>query len=164
MTVTTSTLPDGRGAVHVDELHDTDVEDLWQACTDPERLARWIAVVTGDLRPGSTVTTVWSSSWTGTVRIEVCDRPHHLLLTTQPGTDEEGSIEVRLTAEGDRTRLVIDDRGVPADELPFHGAGWQVHVEDLAAALRTAQPVHPEGWSSQAPAPRWIERWRSLQG
>ena len=32
--------------------YDADVADVWQACTDPERLARWLTPVSGDLRPG----------------------------------------------------------------------------------------------------------------
>jgi uncharacterized protein YndB with AHSA1/START domain len=30
------------------DIYDTDVDDLWEACTNPERLARWIAKVSGD--------------------------------------------------------------------------------------------------------------------
>ena len=30
----------------------TDVDDLWDAVTDPARIARWFAPVTGDLRLG----------------------------------------------------------------------------------------------------------------
>jgi uncharacterized protein YndB with AHSA1/START domain len=39
-----------RGAVRVEDVYDTDIDDLWEACTNPERLARWIAKVSGDLR------------------------------------------------------------------------------------------------------------------
>ena len=44
-------------------------------------------------------------------------------------------IEAVLRAEDDRTRLVIEERGLPIDELFAYGAGWQAHVEDLAAHL-----------------------------
>ncbi len=81
-----------RGAVRVEDLYDTDIDDLWQACTTPERLGRWIARVDGDLEVGGTVQVVFTSTWTGPVRVEVCDAPHHLLLTTEPGTDDEGQI------------------------------------------------------------------------
>ncbi len=39
-----------RGAERVEELYDTDIHDLWEACTSPERLARWLAYVTADRR------------------------------------------------------------------------------------------------------------------
>ena len=47
-------LDETRGAVRVEDLYDTDIGDLWDACTAPERLARWIARVDGDLRVGGT--------------------------------------------------------------------------------------------------------------
>ena len=144
-------LDDTTGAVRVEGVYDTDVHDLWAACTDPERLARWIATVSGDLRMGGTVQLVFTSTWTGPARVEVCDAPHHLRLTTQPGTDEEGQIEAWLTAEGSRTRLVVEERGLPTGELHFHGAGWQVHLEDLGRSLAVAGPVHADGFTSSGP-------------
>ena len=129
------TLDGTRGAVRVEDLYDTDVDALWQACTTPERLARWIARVDGELRVGGTVRAVFTSSWTGPARIEVCEAPHHLLLTTEPGTDEEGQIEAWLTAEGSRARLVVEERGLPIGHLPFHASGWRAHLEDLARSL-----------------------------
>ncbi len=164
MTVTTTTRPldDTRGAVRAEDVYDTDIEDLWDACTNPERLARWIAEVTGDLRVGGTVDAVFTSSWTGASRIDVCEAPHHLLLTTE-ADGEEGELEAWLTAEGSRTRLVVEERGLPVGRLPFYSAGWQAHLEDLATSLTTDAPVH-DGWSSQAPATDWYARWSELTG
>ena len=51
---------------------------------------------------------------------------------TQP---DEQVIEVTLTADGDQTILVWEERGMPLDLLAAYGAGIQVHVEDLAAHL-----------------------------
>jgi hypothetical protein len=96
------------------------------------------------------------------LRIEVCDAPHHLLLTTEPGTDDEGQIEVWLTEEGPQTRLVVEERGLPISHLPFHASGWRVHLEDLGRSLETGGPVHPEGWTSAAGAPGWKVRWEEL--
>ena len=155
-------LDDTHGAVRVEDVYDTDIEDLWQACTTPERLSRWICQVTGECRLGGTVDAVFTSTWSGPVRIDRCDAPDHLLLTTQPGTDEEGEIEVWLTAEGPSTRLVVEDRGLPLDALHVHGAGWQVHLEDLAQSLTSGGSAHPAGWSEQRPASAWHRRWTEL--
>jgi uncharacterized protein YndB with AHSA1/START domain len=151
-----------RGAVRVEDTYDTDIDDLWLACTRPERLARWIAQVTGDLRPGGTVQAVFTSTWSGPAVIETCDPPHHLLLTTDPDTAETTQIEAWLTADGPRTRLVVEERGLPTDQLPFYGAGWQVHLEDLGRSLAIDGPAHVGGWSEQAPAPAWHARWTEL--
>jgi uncharacterized protein YndB with AHSA1/START domain len=150
------------GAVRVEDVYDTDIEDLWQACTTPDRLARWLARVEGDVRLGGTVAVVFTSSWTGPVRIEVCEAPRHLLLTTEPGTDDEGQIEVWLTEEGPTTRLVVEERGLPLPHLPFHASGWRVHLEDLGRSLAMDGPVHPDGWGPEAGAAGWKRRWQEL--
>lgn len=159
---TMKALDEARGAVRVEDVYDTDIRDLWEACTTPDRLARWIAQVSGELEVGGKVELVFTSTWTGTGRVDVCDAPHHLLLTTQPGTDEEGEIEAWLSEEGSRTRLVVEERGLPLDELPFHGAGWQAHLDDLGRSLAAGGSVHPAGWSSAAPSPDWKAHWEEL--
>jgi len=61
--------------------------------------------------------------------------PRQLLLTMKPGQPDEGSIEAILTADGDQTLLVWEERGMPLDLLAAYGAGIQIHVERLAAYL-----------------------------
>lgn len=142
--------PSGKGTVRLEDVYDTDIEDLWSALTDPRRLARWVAAVDGDLRPGGHIHARFTSAWEGPGRIEACEVPHHLLVTLSPGTGEETVIEATLAAEANTTRLVIEERGIPVNELPFHGAGWQAHVEDLAAHLRDDEPAD------------WQTRWTAL--
>ncbi|TDW18025.1 SRPBCC domain-containing protein [Kribbella kalugense] len=159
---TMRSLDETSGAVRVEDVYDTDIDDLWAACTTPDRLARWIAEVSGELHVGGTVHAVFTSTWSGPARIEVCDSPRHLLLTTEPGNADEGQLEAWLTAEGSRTRLVVEERGLPADKLHFYGAGWQAHLEDLGRSLTSAGAVHEDGWSEQKPAGAWHQRWTEL--
>ncbi len=44
---------DGKAVVRMEDRFSTDIDDLWSALTDPQRLARWIAEVEGDLRRAS---------------------------------------------------------------------------------------------------------------
>lgn len=154
---TTRATGDGRGAVRVEDVYDTGVDDLWDAVTDPGRLARWVAEVTGELRPGGRVHARFTSGWDGPGRIDVCEAPHRLAVTMSPGTPEETVIEAVLSAvpgsAAGRTRLVVEERGIPVGELGAHGAGWQAHVEDLAAHLagRPAADWHTR-WTELAPA------------
>lgn len=150
------------GAVRVEDIYDTDIHDLWQACTNPQRLERWIAKVSGDLRPGGTVHAVFTSTWTGPGRVEVCEQPHHLLLTMEPGTPHESQIEAWLTEEATGTRLVVEQRGLPLDKLHFYGSGWQVHLEDLGRSLAEGTTADTRSWSEQSPEPSWLERWTEL--
>jgi hypothetical protein len=108
------------------------------------------------------VDAVFTSTWSGPARIEACDAPHHLLLTAGVGADDETQIEAWLTAEGTRTRLVVEERGISLKGLHFYGAGWQAHLEDLAQSLATGAPAHPDGWSPEQPATAWHARWTEL--
>jgi uncharacterized protein YndB with AHSA1/START domain len=141
-----------RGAVRVEDVYDTGIADLWSAITEPRRLARWIATVESELRVGGTVQAQFTSSWEGPGRIDVCDAPHHLLVTMEPGTDDETVIEAVLTAEGARTRLSVEERGLPLDVLYKHGAGWQAHIEDLGRYLRGGESRWKARWSELSPA------------
>lgn len=141
-----------RGAVRVEDLYDTDIDDLWSAVTKPDRLARWIATVQGDLRLGGTVQAQFTSTWEGPGRIDVCEPPTHLVLTMEPGTADEAVIEAWLSSEGEQTRLVIEERGLPLHALYMHGAGWQAHIEDLARYLAGGQSNWKARWTELTPA------------
>ncbi len=139
------------GAIRAEDVFDTDIDDLWSACTEPERLRRWIGEVSGDLRPGGAIHAEFVSTWSGAGRIDVCERPQRLLLTMEPGTDDEAQIEAWLTSEGARTRLVVEERGLPLDHLHAYGAGWQAHLEDLGRSLTGGASVWKERWTELAP-------------
>lgn len=144
-------IDDSVGAVRVEDVYDTGIDDLWSALTRPERLARWIAVVEGDLRPGGAFRARFTSSWEGAMRVEACDAPHRLLVS---GTDDGTEIEATLTTEGARTRLVVEERGLPLGDLPYHAAGWQVHVEDLGHLLAGESSEWRPRWEALTPAYR----------
>jgi uncharacterized protein YndB with AHSA1/START domain len=136
----------GVGVVRIEDRYDTTAEDLWEALTDPGRLARWYGRVEGDLRPGGAFRTyLEASEIEATGRVVECEPPQRLLVTTRE-TDEsyrrgqgvppyDAGIEVILTPDGEQTDLVIEVRGMPLDQVAFYGAGWQIHVEHLAAHL-----------------------------
>lgn len=145
---------DGKGAVRMQDRFDTDIDDLWSALTDPRRLARWIGEVEGDLRIGGEFRAhFFTSGWEGTGRVEACEPPHRWLVRTKDSDDldspDEHTIEATLTADGDQTILVIEERGMPLNQVAAYGAGVQVHVEDLAA--------HIAGRERRDMQERWVE-------
>ena len=143
---------EGKGVVRMEDLFDTDINDLWSAITDPGRLARWLGKVEGDLRlAGEFYAHYYASGWEGTGRIEVCEPPHRLLVEVKDETSRgEGRVEVTLTPAGDETKLVWEERGMPIEHLAAYGAGIQIHVEDLAD--------HIAGRERRADvSPRWEE-------
>jgi uncharacterized protein YndB with AHSA1/START domain len=137
---------DGTGIVRIEDRYDSDIDDLWSALTDPRRLARWYGQAEGDLRPGGEFRLhLESDDWDGTGRVEACEPPRRLLVTTREADESwrkgrgappfDAAIEATLTADGDQTILVIEVRGMPLDKIAFYGAGWQIHAENLAAHL-----------------------------
>ncbi|MGH3100997.1 MAG: SRPBCC domain-containing protein, partial [Thermoleophilia bacterium] len=104
---------DGKAVVRMEDVFGTDAEDLWSALTDPRRLARWVARVDGDLRLGGEFRATFTSGWEGPGRVVVCEPPRRLLVTMGPGQDDQTVIEVELFPDGDHTRLVLEERGLP---------------------------------------------------
>jgi uncharacterized protein YndB with AHSA1/START domain len=140
---------DGAGVVRTESRYDTTPEDLWEALTTPERLARWLGEVQGDLRLGGTYVATFTSHWSGSGRVEVCDPPRRLV-TRMVNEGEETVIEATLTPEVDGVLLVVEERGLPLTNLSAYGAGWQVHLEDL------------EHHVSGVAQTDWLTRWREL--
>jgi len=128
---------DGEGTVHVEDRFAADVDDVWSALTDPDRLAGWLGEVEGNLRLGGEFRPrFFASGWEGTGRVEACEpRRRLLVLTRQADKPDEQAIEITLTAGADETLLAWEERGMPVDLLAAYGAGIQVHVEDLGAYL-----------------------------
>ena len=146
---------DGKGIVRMEDRFDTDIDDLWSALTDPRRLARWLGEVEGDLRLGGEFRArFFSSGWEGTGRVEACEPPQRLLVLTKDADEPaEQVIEATLAVDGDQTILVIEERGMPLDQLAAYGAGVQIHVEDLAAHLAERERRDTEArWDELLPA------------
>ncbi len=140
----------GTGTVRVEDVYDTSIDDLWSAITQPERLARWLVKVTGDVSTGDDFGLQFTSSWTGFGRVDICDAPRHVRVTTWSDEDAPGVIDATLIEEADGTRLIVEESGLPLAEYPAHGAGWQAHIEDLASYLAGREPGE------------WSARWREL--
>lgn len=140
---------DGLGAVRLEDRYATDADDLWNALTDPARLSRWLGEIAGDLRPGGGFRAHFTATgWEGTGTVEVCEPSHRLLVRTQdPDEPGEHEMEAILTADGDHTILVVEERGMPMEQRPGYGAGWHVHLEDLRD--------HVEGRAHRPMGDRW---------
>ena len=146
---------DATGVARIEDRLDTDIDDLWSAFVDPDRLNRWLGDVHGDLRPGGEFRAhFWASDWEGSGRIEACEPPHHLLVFIRDtGSSDEHSIEAWLRPDGEHTMLAVEERGMPLDLLAAYGAGIQIHVEDLAAYLAGGQRCNARSrWQELIPS------------
>jgi uncharacterized protein YndB with AHSA1/START domain len=154
---------DGAGVVRIEHRYDTDVDDLWSAITDPDRLARWHGQIEGDLRPGGEFRLYLAADdIDSTGRIDACEPPQRLVVTTRETEESyrkgqgvppfDAVKEITLTPDGEQTVLVLEVRGMPLDKIAFFGAGWQIHAENLAAYLADRQPGDVEArWNELVP-------------
>jgi uncharacterized protein YndB with AHSA1/START domain len=153
---------DGAGVVRIEDRYDTHIDDLWSAITDPDRLARWFGEVDGELSQRGRFRVHIADAGDRTGQVEACEPPQRLVVTTRE-TDEsyrrgqgvppfDAVWEITLTADGDRTILVIEVKGMPLEKIAFFGAGWQIHAENLAAYLAGREPDDVEArWEELVP-------------
>lgn len=139
-----------KGIVQMRDRFATSIDDLWSALTEPDRVARWIGEIDGDLKVGGTFNARLTSHWEGPARVDVCDAPRRLVITMRPGQDDETIFTAQLSEADSGTDLVIEESGLPLSEIYAHGAGWQVHVEDLATHIAGRTPGS------------WVDRWNEL--
>ena len=79
-------------------------EEVWEALTEPERLADWFANdVDLDLRPGGGASFRWSNGETRTATVTEVDPEHRLAFEW----DDEGEVAFTLVDDVDGTRLTV---------------------------------------------------------
>jgi uncharacterized protein YndB with AHSA1/START domain len=145
----------------ISQCYPTTVEDLWQACTMSERLGRWFAPVSGDLRLGGRYQVEGNASGS----IVACDPPRSFTVTWEFGGGSSG-LTVRLAAEQDGARLTIEHEHTGEANSPFWaqfgpgatGVGWDLALLGLCLHLETGhdRPDDPEAFVRTAPAQRFI--------
>lgn len=148
----------------------TDVDDLWNAVTDCDRLTRWMAPYTGDLVLGGTWQAlgddgaVWCS---GTVT--ECEPPHRFVTSWHAIEESPTVLTVTVDAVPDGARLRLHHEGVQSID---YGPGWQTYLEQLddlldAAPASVTDPTRAAGisWDERYGAlrPVWEERFGSLR-
>jgi uncharacterized protein YndB with AHSA1/START domain len=132
--------------VSLSQTYDSTVEDVWDACTNPERIPRWFLPVSGDLRPGGKYQLEGNAGGT----VERCDPPKGFTATWEFDGNVSW-IELRLTpaAEGG-TRFELDHIAPDDDEKWAQfgpgavGIGWDMALIGLTLHLSSGAPVDPQ--------------------
>jgi uncharacterized protein YndB with AHSA1/START domain len=153
--------------VTVSQAYDAALDDVWDACTNPERIPRWFLPITGDLRAGGRYQLQGNAGGT----VERCDPPTSFAATWEFG-GQVSWIEVRLTAEpGGGTRLVLEHTSVVDERWAEFGpgavgVGWDMGFVGLATHLSSGRAVDPaEGmaWAASAEGRQFMslasQRW-----
>jgi uncharacterized protein YndB with AHSA1/START domain len=151
--------------VTISRVYDTTPEDLWEACTTPERLARWFLPVSGDLRAGGRFAFQGNASGT----IERCEPPRELDATWEAG-GQTSRVELRLAPEPDgRARFTLVHVAHVGDDLWAQfgpgavGVGWDGAVLGLTLHLSDPASRPDEAWQASEEARHFYtlasERW-----
>ena len=129
-------------AVTLSRSYATRVEDLWDAVTNGERIARWFLPVSGELEPGGRYQLEGNAGGV----ITACEPPSLLALTWEFGGDVSW-VEVRVAKGGPgRVRLSLThtqrlsghwDRFGPGAT----GVGWEMGL--IGLAIHVEQPGEP---------------------
>lgn len=126
------------GTVTLDHVCRAGVADTWEAVTQPERLARWMSVVTGDLREGGSYHIAFDPEDAEAVvagTIERCVPERELVVSWQAPGDPVSRVSVTFSEQDGGTRLHLVHEGLETVSDVGHAAGWQVHVEQLEEEL-----------------------------
>jgi uncharacterized protein YndB with AHSA1/START domain len=122
--------------------YDAAIEDIWQACTDPERISRWFLPVSGDLRLGGHYQLEGNAGG----EILECDSPRLLRISWGMGDGEASEVRVRLSAiDADHTEFELEHSrcGDPAQWARFGpgsvGVGWDGMLFGLQAHVAGVQ-------------------------
>lgn len=153
--------------VTISQTYNASVDDVWDACTNPERIPRWFLPISGDLRLHGKYQLEGNAGGT----IEHCDPPRSFAATWE--FDGAVSwIEVRLsTQSSERTRfelehIVVEDEHWAQFGPGAKGLGWDGALLGLSLHLRSGEAVDPAAvaaWSTSADGKRFMqlsgERW-----
>ena len=148
---------DGRSVV-LRRSYEAPVEDVWDACSDPDRLKRWFGSVSGDLRLGGRFQIEGNAGG----EILRCEPPRLLAVSWVYGDNPADEVELRLTPGADGTTVVeLEHAAAPgtADGLAGLGVGWDLTLVALGMHLagqvveRTAAFYAPEAPDSPGDHP-----------
>jgi uncharacterized protein YndB with AHSA1/START domain len=124
--------------------YDAPIDDVWSACTEPDRIGRWLAPVHGDLRLGGRFQLEGNAGG----EIMGCEKPRLLKVTWALGEGMDTEVEVRLAPAGDSATVLELEHAAPAeivDEMARMygpggtiglGSGWDLALLGLDLFLR----------------------------
>lgn len=131
--------------VIVGRTYDAPIEDLWDACTNAERIPRWFLPISGELRVGGRYQLEGNAGG----MIERCDPPRSFAATWEFG-GEVSWIELRLSPEANGgTRFELEHIAHVDDERWTQfgpgavGVGWDLTLSGLARHLASGASVDP---------------------
>jgi uncharacterized protein YndB with AHSA1/START domain len=147
--------------VTLSQSYPTDAADLWDACTNIERIPRWFLPISGDLRVGGRYQLEGNANGT----ILTCEPPREFTATWEYG-GAVSWIEVRVSQDGpDRARLELQHIAHVDDHWTQFGPGavgigWDLGLVGLAIHLSTGEAIDPafgQQWTATEDGRRFMQ-------
>jgi uncharacterized protein YndB with AHSA1/START domain len=145
--------PEPTETLRIERTFAAPADVVFDAWTSVEVLKRWWHAETDwetpfaevNLRVGGAIRVTMRNPADGTEyggggEYTTVDRPRRLVFTwTWDGDDETRRqlIEVEFLADGERTTVILTNRGLPSSEVEDYRDGWNNSFDNLAAALRS---------------------------
>ncbi len=117
---------------------------VWSALVTPERVARWLAAIDGDRRPGGTVRLLFGLDAVVLLTVLNCLPGRRLDLDYRFPDGTGSRLRVEVHADGEGAILVLDHGGFPDSPAPY-GAAWQDGLNRLGAELAGRLPASGAG-------------------
>lgn len=125
-------------------------EDVWSACTEPDRLRRWFLPVSGELKVGGRYQLEGNAGG----EILRCAPPNLLHLNWGMGEGPASEVRLKLTRiDADTTELELEHRRVGDPEFWARygpgsvGTGWDLILYGLAADLNGVDLSDRDSWT-----------------
>lgn len=137
---------DGRPArvVIAQRTYDADIDEVWDAITNAERIPRWLMPISGELKLGGRYQLEGNAGG----EILRCEEPTALAVTWEYGGDVSW-LEVQLTATDDGTELTLEHMAHVNEHWGEYGpgavgVGWDMALVGLGEHLDTGGSITPE--------------------
>lgn len=140
-----------RRAVRFERTYAATPEEVWDALTNPDRLARWLA-------PGTiteeSVALDFGDSGAVTGRVLRHEPPSVLEVEWRFAGEDQSVARFDLTPDGDGTRLVLEHRLLDSAHAAGYAAGWHAHLSALGDALEGGDGSWDERFAAVLPGYR----------
>ena len=154
----------------ISQTYKGSLDDVWDACTNPDRIRRWFLPVSGDLKEGGHYQLEGQAGGT----IQRCNAPHGFSATWEYA-GEVSWIELRLSAEANgRTRFELEHIAHVDDERWTQygpgavGVGWDLGLIGLGRILESPEnaidPAEGMAWTMSDDGKRFISLSSDLWG
>jgi uncharacterized protein YndB with AHSA1/START domain len=151
----------GGSAVRFEWRFDVAQAEVWAAVTEPERVARWLAPISGVFEVAGEVRVDFGGGAAASVLIRECRPGRGLLLEWVFPDGLSTPLRLELRCDGDTTVLALDHSNFPASPAEY-AAAWQVNLDQLAAELAGRAPTGDYGSEFEQLVPHYRAAWDRL--